>query len=432
MNREHENLHEEQQAFLFPSIYTYYKQPLVPIRGKGQYLYDQQGREYLDFFAGILTVSAGHCNEEVTNQVIDQVKQLQHTSTLYVLSSSVELARHLEKITPGDLQKSFFTNSGTEANETAILLARVHTETQDVIALRHSYHGRSILAMSLSGQAPWRLAPHAPAVIHAHNAYCYRCPFGLKYPSCDVRCAHDLEELIQTSTSGRVAAFIAEPIQGVAGFVVPPQEYFQITAGIVRKYGGLIISDEVQTGFGRTGKKMFGIEHWGVEPDIMTCAKAMANGFPIGATIARADVADSLKGLTISTFGGNPVSTTAAKAVIDFIQSENLLEHVDEIGAYLRDRLDELAEKHSLIGEVRGLGLMLALELVRDDRSDKDPAVEELTQLMELTKEKGLLIGKGGTYSNVARIAPPLIIGRGDVDDAIRILDESFAAIDLD
>jgi 4-aminobutyrate aminotransferase len=356
---------------------------------------------------------------------------LQHTSTLYVHSSPVELASRLEQITPGDLKKSFFTNSGTEANETAILLARLYGQCNDVIALRHSYHGRSTVAMTLSGISDWKHGPPAQDIIHAHNAYCYRCPFGLSYPDCDIKCAHDLEVLIKTSTSGRLAAFIAEPIQGAGGFIVPPEEYFEIVAGIVRKHGGLFISDEVQTGFGRTGTRMFGIEHWGVQPDIITCAKGMANGFPIGATIAREEVADSLQGLTISTFGGNPISTSAANAVIEFILNEDLLTQVDEVGSYLRDQLEELKAKYPLIGDVRGKGLMVGLELVRN-RSSKEPAIQELVQLMELTKQRNLLIGKGGTYSNVVRIAPPLVIGESDVDEAVRILDESLAEIRLE
>ena len=243
-------------------------------------------------------------------------------STLYANEPQVRLAEKLAQITPGRLEKSFFTNSGTEANETAVLLAQIHTKCQDIITLRHSYSGRSYLALSLSAQSSWRLMPNVvPGVHHIANAYCYRCPFGLTYPSCDLKCAKDAEEAIQTMTSqGRVAAFLAEPIQGVGGFIVPPKEYFKEIVGIIKKYGGLFIADEVQTGWGRTGGKMFGIEHWGVDPDIMTFAKGMANGVPIGATIATPEVADSMHGNTISTFGGNPVSCASALATLRLLQ----------------------------------------------------------------------------------------------------------------
>jgi 4-aminobutyrate aminotransferase len=326
------------------------------------------------------------------------------------------------------LTKSFFTNSGTEANETAILAARCYTGSNEIIALRHSYHGRSALAMTLSAHSNWRLggAPQ-PGVVHAHNAYCYRCPFGLSYPDCGVRCARDVEELIRTATSGRVAAFIAEPIQGVGGFITPPREYFAIVAEIVRRYGGVFISDEVQTGWGRTGGKWFGIEQYGVTPDIITAAKGLGNGMPIGLTIARAEIADAVRGTTISTFGGNPVATTAAKAVLDFIKEHALVDHAAEVGAYLRDRLLELADKHAIIGEVRGMGLLQGIELV-EDRASKAPAPARTLQVLEAARENGILIGRGGLYGNVIRLSPPLNIARSDVDEFIRALDRSLAA----
>src|SRR5574337_1153735 len=268
-----------------------------------------EGKRYLDFFGGILTISVGHCNSKVTTKIKAQVDKLQHTSTLYPNEAIVALAEKLAQITPGKLQKSFFSNSGTEADEAAILLARMATGSFDVVALRHAYSGGSQLAKALTAQAPWRKAGViSVGIAHAINPYCYRCPLSLKYPDCGVACANDVENLIQTGTSGSVAAFIAEPIQGVGGFITPPPEYFKIVFKIVKKYGGLFISDEVQTGFGRTGKKWFGIEQWEVTPDMMTCAKGMANGSPIGLTMARPEIADSFKGLTISTFGGNPVT----------------------------------------------------------------------------------------------------------------------------
>ncbi len=419
-----------QKEFIFPSVFTYYKEPLVIDHAKNQYVCDIDGKQYLDFFGGIVTVSVGHCNEEVNAKVHRQLDKLQHVSTVFANEPQVALAKKLASMTPGKkLTKSFFTNSGTEANETAIVTARCFTGNSEVIALRHSYHGRSALAMSLTAHSSWKLGGMtSPGIVHAVNAYCYRCPFGLTYPSCEVKCAQDMEETIRTTTSGKIAAFIAEPIQGVGGFITPPKEYFKITTDIVRKYGGLFISDEVQTAWGRTGGKWFGIEHWGVEPDIITSAKGLGNGAPVGLTLAKAQVADGLKGLTISTFGGNPVTTTQAKAVLDFIDEHNLKENCATVGAYLRDKLLELQKKYPVIGEVRGMGLLQAIELVRDPQT-KEPATQEIAALMERTRENGILVGKGGLYGNVLRISPPMNIGKSDVDQFVKAMDKSFSQI---
>ena len=415
------------QEFLFPAVFHYYKEPLVIARAKDQYVYDADGNQYLDFFGGILTISVGHCNERVNAKVHQQIDRLEHVSTVFATEPQAALAARLAEIAPGNVRQSFFTNSGTEANETAILAARCYTGSDEIIALRHSYHGRSGLAMGLTGNANWRLAGALqPGIVHTANAYCYRCPFGLAYPECDVQCARDLEDVIRSSTTGRVAGIIAEPIQGVGGFITPPREYFQIVADIVRRHGGIFISDEVQTAWGRTGGKWWGIEQYGVTPDVITSAKGLGNGLPIGVTIATPEVAASLKGATISTFGGNPVATTAAKAVIDLIQEEHLMSNAAETGAYLREKLDELRDKHALIGEVRGMGLMQAVELVRD-RKTKEPAVEQTAQLMEAARQNRLLVGKGGMFGNVIRISPPLNIRKTDVDDFARSLDASLA-----
>jgi 4-aminobutyrate aminotransferase len=414
---------------LFPSVFHYFKEPLVLDRAKDQFVWDADGNQYLDFFGGILTVSVGHCNDQVNRKVHEQVDKLQHVSTVFATEPQAALAKKVASLTPGGLTKSFFTNSGTEANEVAILAARLYTGSSEIVALRHSYHGRSSLAMALTANSAWRLGPPLQAgIVFAHNAYCYRCPFGLTYPDCGVRCARDLEELVRTTTSGRIAGFIAEPIQGVGGFITPPREYFGIVAEIVRKYGGVFISDEVQTAWGRTGNKWFGIEQWGVTPDIITSAKGLANGFPVGITAARPDIADAFKGATISTFGGNPVATTAGKAVLDLIEGENLAANAADTGAYLRSHLEELQRKHTLIGEVRGMGLMLGVELV-SDRQSKTPATAETLRLMEAARENRILLGRGGLYGNVLRISPPLNIRKGDVDDFIRQLDLSLTQV---
>jgi 4-aminobutyrate aminotransferase-like enzyme len=415
------------KEFLFPSVFHYFQEPLVIARAKDQYVWDADGNQYLDFFGGIVTVSVGHCNEQVNAKVHKQLDTLQHVSTVFANEPQAALAKKIAGITPGrELTKSFFTNSGTEANEAAILAARCYTGNSDIVALRHSYHGRSALAMGITGQGGWKLGPSQAGIVHALNAYCYRCPLGLTYPDCEVRCASDMEDLIRSTTNGRIAGFIAEPIQGVGGFITPPKEYFPIVEKIVKNHGGVFISDEVQTGWGRTGGKWFGIEQWGVTPDIITSAKGLGNGSPIGLTVAKAEIADSVKGLTISTFGGNPVTTTQAKAVIDFIEEQNLMKNCAETGSYLREKLEILREKHEIIGDIRGMGLMQAIELV-EDRVSKTPATRQTAAVLEAAKDNRLLIGKGGMFGNVLRVTPPMNVGRADVDQFAELLDASLA-----
>src|SRR5579864_260754 len=361
------------KEFIWPAVTNYYQKPLVADHASMQYLWDIEGNRYLDFFGGIVTIGVGHCNPKVTSKIKAQVDKLQHTSTLFPNEAIVALAEKLAQITPGKLQKSFFTSSGTEANEAAILLARMASPSYDIIALRHAYAGGSSLAKGVTAQAAWRKAGViSVGVAHALNPYCYRCPLHLKYPECGVACASDIENLIQTGTSGSIAAFMAEPIQGVGGFITPPPEYFKIVYRIVKNYGGLFISDEVQTGWGRTGKKWFGIEQWEVTPDVITSAKSMGNGVPIGLTITTAELADKFQGLTISTFGGNPVTSVAVRAVIEVIEEDRLMDNAFTVGEYFRQGLEDLKQKHELIGDVRGMGLMQALEFVKD-RTSKEP-----------------------------------------------------------
>lgn len=417
-----------QSEYMMPCIPMYYKEPLLLTHGEGKYVWDSEGTQYLDFFCGILTTMLGHSHPKVNAAVKGQIDHLQHTSTLYYTEPMARLAERMAKITPGGLKKSFFTSSGTEADETAVMLAKNYTGREEFIVLRHSYSGRSSLAMAMTGNHVWRQAGNLiPGIKHALSPYCYRCPMHLKYPDCECACAHDVEELIQTTTNGRIAGMLAEPIQGVGGFVTPPKEYFKIVADIIHKYGGIFIADEVQTGFGRTGGKMFGIEHWGVEPDVMTFAKGFANGYPIGGTIATEEVANKMTGLTIATFGGNPVSSTAALAVLDVIEEEKLVKHVEEVGNYFFGKLYELQAKYpKVIGDVRGKGLMIGVEIVKEGKQP-DPAT--VLKLFESTREQHLLIGKGGLWGNTLRITPPLQITKGDVDDAVKILDRAFGQL---
>ncbi len=421
---------KKHKQFLFPSIFTYYSDPLVTDHASMQYLWDVEGNKYLDFFGGIVTISVGHCNPRVTSKIKAQVDKLQHASAVFPNEAVVALAEKIAQITPGEISSSFFSNSGTEANETAVQIARMYTGHYEVVALRHGYSGRSQMAQSLTAHSSWRrsLPVPVPGFVHALNPYCYRCPLGKTYPSCEVACAKDVEAVIQTTTSGQIAAFLAEPIQGVGGFITPPKEYFKIVFKIVKDYGGLFISDEVQTGWGRTGKRWFGIEQWEVTPDIITSAKGLANGVPVGLTATRPEISASFKGLQISTFGGNPVTSVAAKATIDLIEEDRLMDNAATVGAYYREGLESLKDKHDLVGDVRGMGLLQAMELVKD-RSTKEPAPEATNQFMEECRKRGLLIGKGGLLGNVIRTSPPLNISKSDVDDAIHIMDEALTAV---
>lgn len=429
MNRE--EILKKQKDFLFPAVKNYYQEPVILDEGKGPRLKDIDGRSYLDFFGGILTVSVGHSQEDVNEAVIAQVKRLGHVSALYPTVPMVELAERLAEITPGDLNKCFFTASGTEADEMAVMMAQVFTGNMEIIALRHGYSGRSLLAQSLTAHGSWRSIPsQVAAVKHAMAPYCYRCPLHRKPGHCGTVCADDVEEVIQTTTTGQIAGMIAEPILGVGGFITPPPEYFEKVAAIIRKYGGVLIADEVQTGFGRTGK-MWGIEQFGVQPDMMTMAKGIANGYPLGAVVALPEIADSLKKNSLSTFGGNPISAAAGNATVGVIQRDKLHLNAGKQGAILREGLEALQEKYpKIMGDVRGMGLMQAVEMVVDEPAgDRTPNPEAALRLMEETKQRGLLIGRGGLFGNTLRIAPQLNIGTSEIREALEILDASLEAM---
>ena len=419
---------EKHKQFLFPAVAMYYQEPLALVRGEGQYVWDDKGDRYLDCFGGVLTVSVGHGHPQVTEAVVEQVRTMQHTSTLYANKPQSDLAEKLHQITPGRLKKSFFTNSGTEADDTAIHAAKTATGRHEIVVLRHSYSGRSATALSAVGHSTWRpLPPQVAGIVHARAPYCYRGPFTLSSEICGLACAEDIEEIIMTTTTGEIAAFMAEPILGVGGFIVPPAGYFERAAEITRNHGGLFISDEVQTGWGRTGGKWFGIEHWNVEPDILTSAKGLGNGVPVGITVATPEVADKFPGLTFSTFGGNPVSSAAALAVIGVIEEEDLRANAATVGAHLRQRLEELKEKYPVIGDVRGLGLMIGVELVKD-RKTKERAVEERNALVQELFQRGILILGAG--KNAVRFAPPLVITKDQADTCVRLFSEALTVVE--
>jgi len=406
---------------------TCYREPLLIAEGHMQYVWDETGRQYLDAFAGVVTISVGHCHPRVVETVKKQMGRLQHASTIYAHPTIGLLGRRLAEHMPegSGLSVSYFTNSGSEANEIAILSSREFTGNVDVIGLRNAFHGGTQGAMSLVAVGTWKFkANPTVGVKHATPGYCYRCPYGLTYPGCDMKCARDVEDLIRQETTGEVACFVGEPIQGVGGVVTPPPEYFQIVYDVVRRHGGLCIADEVQTGLGRTGSAFWGFENWDVTPDVVTMAKGLGNGAPLGACVTRPEIAQVLGRRTFfNTFGGNPVSVTQGLATLEVIDSEGMQQNAHAIGTHLKDRLSELQERQPLIGQIRGMGLMLGVELVRD-RQTKEPASSETIGVIELARERGLLLGKGGLHDNVVRIKPPMCLTRDDADFIIDCLDE--------
>lgn len=415
------------QQYLTPGLVTYYRDPLMIVEGKMQYVWDETGKQYLDAFAGIVTVSVGHCHPRVIEKTVAQVGKLQHVTTIYLHPTIGLLGKKLAETMPEEsgLSQSYFTNSGSEANELAILASREFTSHWDVLALRNAYHGGTSIPMSLSALSTWKFKSSPSInVKHVTPGYCYRCPYALTYPACDLKCAREVEAIIRYETSGTLACFIGEPIQGVGGTIVPPAEYFGIVYEIVRKYGGLCIADEVQTGFGRTGRHYWGFENWNVRPDIVTMAKGLGNGAPIAAMVSRPEISAVLKNrIHFNTFGGNPVSVTQGLATLEVIDADNLQANALAVGDHLLTRLRVLQERHQLIGEVRGLGLMLGIELVQD-RQSKAPASAVAAQLLEMCKERGLLLGIGGLARNVIRIKPPLCITRTDADFLVDCIDE--------
>lgn len=406
-----------------------YEDPISLVRGDGRRVWDADGNEYLDFFGGIVTTSVGHNVPEVVEAIRAQAGKILHTSTLYLIEPAVELAERIIDLSPVPNAKVFFCCSGSEANETALLLASVYRRSNQVLALRNSYHGRSFATVAISGNRGWSPSALSPLTVsYVHSAYKYRSPFRDLSDADFIKvCAEDLRNVIETTTSGTIACMIAEPIQGVGGYATPPDGFFGAMKEILDEYEVPFISDEVQTGWGRTGEHFWGIEAHGVVPDIMTFAKGVGNGLSIGGVIARAEIMDSIVDATsISTFGGNPLSTSGALATLDYLVRNDLQTNCFKVGEHLMTALRELAETHPIIGEVRGKGLLIGLELVHPDRT---PNKEAAARLMEETRERGLLVGKGGLYGNVIRFAPPMSLTIEEADEGIDIMTQSFIAL---
>ena len=418
------------KEFLNPGIFLYYKKPFMMVEGKMQYVWDEHGRRYLDALGGIVTVSVGHCHPDVVAAANRQNETLQHSTTIYLQPNITEFAKKLASKMPGELNVCYFTNSGSEANDLALLMARAYTNNYEVISLRNAYHGGSTLTMGTTGNRGWKFnVPHSFGVHHAITPDPYRGLWGRGDADAGKKYATDVKNLIDFATPGQVAAFIAESIQGVGGCVVFPDNYLKHAYEHVRAAGGVCIADEVQAGFGRPGSHYWGFETQGVIPDIVTMAKGIGNGCPLGAVVTTPRIAAALAQRThFNTFGGNPVVCAQGSAVLDVIDREKLQANSLNIGNRILAGLNKLKEKHNVIGDVRGKGLLLGIELVKD-RQSKEPAREESAQVMETAKEMGLLLGKGGLWGQTIRFSPPMCVNEQDADFLLEVLDHSLASL---
>ena len=411
-----------------PAVFTIYKDPLMIVEGHMQWLFDETGRRYLDLFAGIVTVSCGHCHPKITAKINEQVNTLQHSTTIYLHPNVALLAKKLASKMPKGLDVTYFVNSGSEANDLAIQMARLFTGNTDVIAVRNGYHGGSPSSMGLTSPSTWKYP--LPGAVGVHHAICpdpYRSPFSGTPEEIASASVRDIRDLIRFSTPGKIAAFIAEPIQGVGGTTQGAFNYLKEAYAAARENGGLCVADEVQTGFGRTGEHYWGFQNYGVTPDFVTMAKGIGNGVPLAAVTTRMEIAETLRQrLHFNTFGGNPVCMAAGLAVLDVIDEDGLQENSRVVGGRLKAGLKKLAASHRIVGDVRGMGLMLGVELVTD-RATKEPAKQAAVDIMEATREMGVLMGKGGLDGNVLRIKPPMCISSSDADFALDVLDRAFS-----
>jgi alanine-glyoxylate transaminase/(R)-3-amino-2-methylpropionate-pyruvate transaminase len=422
------------KEFCTPALVTYYRDPIMLVEGKMQYLYDETGRRYLDALGGIVTVSVGHCHPRVMAAVNAQNALLQHATTIYLHPTIAQFAKKLASTFPKDsgLTSVYFVNSGSEANDLAVLMARAYTGNFDFIALRNAYHGGSSTPMALTAHSTWKFnSPHSFGIQHALLPDRYRGPYGYNDANAGEKYAADVLDLIRQGTSGRIAGFIAEPIQGVGGVVEMPPGYLPAVYAHVKAAGGLCIADEVQTGFGRTGDAFWGFENAlraangvsGPYPDIVTMAKGIGNGCPLAAVVTRPEIAKTLTSrIHFNTFGGNPVSMAQGLATLEVLLDESYQQKAKETGAYLRAGLERLAQKQPLIGDIRGRGLMLGVELV-ESRDTKAPATRHTADIFERCKDLGLLLGKGGFAGNVLRIKPPMCLTKADCDFLAAVLD---------
>jgi alanine-glyoxylate transaminase / (R)-3-amino-2-methylpropionate-pyruvate transaminase len=418
------------REFLNPGLFLYYKKPLMLVEGKGQYVFDDKGRRYLDGLGGIVTVSVGHCHPHVVEAARRQNETLQHSTTIYLHPNIAQYAEKLASKMPGNLKVCYFVNSGSEATDLALLMARAYTGNFDVIALRNGYHGGNMSSMGLTAHSTWKFnVPHSFGVHHAIAPDPYRGQWGRAEPEAGKNFAGDVKSLIDYATSGRVAGFIAESIPGVGGCVVYPEGYLKHAYEHIRAAGGVCIADEVQTGFGRTGTHFWGFEMQGVIPDIVTMAKGIGNGCALGAVVTTPQIAASLtQRIHFNTFGGNPVASAQGKAVLEVIERENLQANSLRLGGFILAGLEKLKAKHNVVGDVRGKGLLIGIELVKD-RGSKEPAKAECAQVVEGCRELGLLVGKGGLWGQTIRLAPPMILTQADAAFLLDVLDTALSRL---
>ena len=405
----------------------YYEDPIALVDGEGRHVTDAEGNEYLDFFGGILTTMSGYRIPAVVNAIKRQADKMLHTSTLYLIESQIELAERIAGLSGIPDAKVFFTNSGSEANDAALMLATQYRQSNQVLAIRGSYHGRSHSAVAITGQKSWSATSLSPFnVIYVHGGYKLRSPFGhLPDDEFTAACVADLRDLLAIATAGEVAAMIVEPIQGVGGFATPPDGFFGAMKEVLDEHGILFISDEVQTGWGRTGEHFWGYQAHDLTPDILTFAKGLGNGLAMAGVVARPDVMDCLKANSISTFGGNPLATAGALANLEYLLENDLQTNAYKVGSQLKNGLHNIAEDVPEIIEVRGKGLMLGVEF--GDPVSGSPNAELTAEVMEQARAEGLLVGKGGLYGNTLRIAPPLSITEEEANEG---LDKLRNAID--
>jgi alanine-glyoxylate transaminase/(R)-3-amino-2-methylpropionate-pyruvate transaminase len=418
------------QRYAHPALFMLYRQPIMIVDGHMQYLFDETGRRYLDLFAGIVTVSVGHSHPRVVQRVQEQAARLMHTTTIYLHPNIGLYAKALADRMPPGLDVTYFVNSGSEANDLAVTMARLYTGNSDVIAVRNSYHGGSPSTMGLTSHHTWKFPTQISAGIHhAINPDPYRSPFTGTPEEIASKSATDIRDMVRYTTPGKIAAFMCEPIAGVGGVTMGAPNYLREAYAAARDNGGLCIADEVQTGFGRTGHHYWGFQNWGVTPDIVTMAKGIGNGAPLAAVTTRREIAEALTGrVHFNTYGGNPVSMAAGMAVLEAIDADGLQENSRVVGGRFKEGLRALQSSHDLIGDVRGLGLMLGVELVKD-RKTRVPAKEETLEFMERIREQGILIGKGGLDGNVLRIKPPMCLSADDVDFALYAFDKALKGL---
>ena len=424
----HSDLYDRHKAVLPGWSPLYYEQPIAIVDGDGRHVTDAEGNRYLDFFGGILVTMSGYNVPEVVDAIKAQADRMLHTSTLYLIESQIELAEKVAELSGIPDAKVFFTNSGTEANDTALALATTYRQSNQVLAVRGSYHGKSHSATAITGQKAWSGSSFSPfQVTYVHGGYKLRSPFGhLPDDEFIEACVNDLRDLLNVATAGEVAAMIVEPIQGVGGFVTPPDGFFGAMKKVLDEHEILFISDEVQTGWGRTGENFWGYQAHGITPDILTFAKGIGNGLSIGGVVTTADIMESYPAIGISTFGGNPLATAGALANIDYLLTNDLQTNSLKVGNRLMQELVPLAEELDVIGEVRGKGLMIGIELVGPDG---EPAPEMAAAALEATREQGLLVGKGGLYGNGLRVAPPLSITEEEADEGFEVLERVLRSL---